>query len=383
VPIGTVPISVIVGRRIGDLDARAVLEGLEHQARQGVDYFTIHAGVLREHLPFVKNRLIGIVSRGGSLLAKWMLHHGRQNLMYVLWDEICEILRRYDVTFSIGDGLRPGGLADATDRAQLAELETLGELTERAWRRGCQVMIEGPGHVPFDQIEFNMKPKGPATARRSTCSGHSSPTSSRATTTSRAASAPRRPPTAHDAPLRDAGSTLGLRQDDVKAGRDRLQDRRARRRRRARDPRHARPRRRFHQGARRAELGEALRLSWDPDPARHTTTSTSTPTSARCAGTTGARADQQGDQRVVSGKGGEFAWAPPVVSAALTAGNSRSERRGCSRRRRSTGSRVDTSRDGRRPPRELSQRVASDADALGSGARARPGHARASGAPGP
>jgi phosphomethylpyrimidine synthase len=105
----------------------------------------------------VRNRLIGIVSRGGSLLAKWMLHHGRQNLMYELWDEICDVMRRYDVTFSIGDGLRPGGLADATDRAQLAELETLGELTERAWARGCQVMIEGPGHVPFDQIEFNMK----------------------------------------------------------------------------------------------------------------------------------------------------------------------------------------------------------------------------------
>ena len=158
VPIGTVPIySMILGRRIEDLDADAVLATLEHQARQGVDYFTIHAGVLREHLPFVRKRLIGIVSRGGSLLAKWMLHHGRQNLMYELWDDICEVMRRYDVTFSIGDGLRPGGLADATDRAQLAELETLGELTERAWRHGVQVMIEGPGHVPFDQVEFNMK----------------------------------------------------------------------------------------------------------------------------------------------------------------------------------------------------------------------------------
>jgi phosphomethylpyrimidine synthase len=158
VPIGTVPIySMIIGRRIEDLDERAVLEMLEHQAQQGVDYFTIHAGVLREHLPHVRDRLIGIVSRGGSLLAKWMLQHGRQNLMYELWDEICEILRRYDVTFSIGDGLRPGGLADATDAAQLAELSTLGELTERAWRHGCQVMIEGPGHVPFDQIEYNMK----------------------------------------------------------------------------------------------------------------------------------------------------------------------------------------------------------------------------------
>jgi phosphomethylpyrimidine synthase len=158
VPIGTVPIySMIIGRRIEDLDEASVLEALEHQARQGVDYFTIHAGVLREHLPFVAKRLIGIVSRGGSLLAKWMLHHRRQNLMYELWDPICELMRRFDVTFSIGDGLRPGGLADATDRAQLAELETLGELTERAWRHGCQVMVEGPGHVPFDQIEFNMK----------------------------------------------------------------------------------------------------------------------------------------------------------------------------------------------------------------------------------
>jgi phosphomethylpyrimidine synthase len=158
VPIGTVPIySMIVGRRLEDLDERAVLETLEHQARQGVDYFTIHAGVLREHLPAVRDRLIGIVSRGGSLLAKWMLHHGRQNLMYELWDDICALMRRFDVTFSIGDGLRPGGLADATDEAQLLELSTLGELTERAWRHGVQVMIEGPGHVPFDQIEYNMK----------------------------------------------------------------------------------------------------------------------------------------------------------------------------------------------------------------------------------
>ena len=158
VPIGTVPIySMIIGRRIEDLDGEAILAGLEHQARQGVDYMTVHAGVLREHLPLVRDRLIGIVSRGGSLLAKWMLVHGRQNPMYELWDEICAVLRRYDVTFSIGDGLRPGGLADATDSAQLAELATLSELTERAWANGCQVMVEGPGHVPFDQIEYNMK----------------------------------------------------------------------------------------------------------------------------------------------------------------------------------------------------------------------------------
>src|SRR4051812_5742453 len=158
VPIGTVPIySMIIGRTIEELDERLVLETLEHQARQGVDYFTIHAGVLKEHLPFVRKRLIGIVSRGGSLLAKWMIHHNKQNLMYTLWERICDVMREHDVTFSIGDGLRPGGLADATDRAQLAELATLGELTERAWRKGVQVMIEGPGHVPFDQIEYNMK----------------------------------------------------------------------------------------------------------------------------------------------------------------------------------------------------------------------------------
>jgi phosphomethylpyrimidine synthase len=158
VPIGTVPIySMIIARRLEDLDDASILQMLRHQAKQGVDYFTIHAGVLMEHLQFVKDRLIGIVSRGGSLLAKWMIHNKKQNPMYVLWEQICDIMREYDVSFSIGDGLRPGGLADASDQAQLAELCTLGELTERAWRKGVQVMIEGPGHVPFDQIEFNMK----------------------------------------------------------------------------------------------------------------------------------------------------------------------------------------------------------------------------------
>ena len=158
VPIGTVPIySMILGRKLEDLDYRVILETLEHQAKQGVDYFTIHAGVLRQHLPYVEKRLIGIVSRGGSLLAKWMLVHGKQNPMYEMFDEICDLMRQYDVSFSLGDGLRPGGLADASDDAQLAELETLGELTERAWAKGVQVMIEGPGHVPFDQIEYNMK----------------------------------------------------------------------------------------------------------------------------------------------------------------------------------------------------------------------------------
>ncbi len=166
VPIGTVPIySMIIGRKIEDLTEKVIMDGLLHQAKQGVDYFTIHAGVLREHLPFVTRRLIGIVSRGGSLLAKWMLVHGKQNPMYTHFDEICDIMREYDVSFSLGDGLRPGGLADASDDAQLRELETLGELTERAWKKGVQVMIEGPGHVPFDQIEYNMK------LERSVCHG--------------------------------------------------------------------------------------------------------------------------------------------------------------------------------------------------------------------
>jgi len=158
VPIGTVPVySMILGKKIEDLTKEDILSMLRHQAAQGVDYFTIHAGVLRSHLPLVKNRLIGIVSRGGSLLAKWMLVHRKENPMYEHFEEICAIMREYDVSFSLGDGLRPGGLADASDAAQLAELATLGELTTRAWKMGCQVMVEGPGHVPFDQIEFNMK----------------------------------------------------------------------------------------------------------------------------------------------------------------------------------------------------------------------------------
>jgi phosphomethylpyrimidine synthase len=158
VPIGTVPIySMIIGRTIEELSYDLILKELENQAKQGVDYFTIHAGVLKEHLPFVRKRLIGIVSRGGSLLAKWMIHHNKQNPMYEIFDDICDIMREYDVSFSLGDGLRPGGLADASDEAQLRELATLGELTERAWARGVQVMVEGPGHVPFDQIEYNMK----------------------------------------------------------------------------------------------------------------------------------------------------------------------------------------------------------------------------------
>jgi phosphomethylpyrimidine synthase len=158
IPIGTVPIySMILGRRIEDLTYDVILKEIERQAEQGVDYFTIHAGVLREHLPLVSGRVTGIVSRGGSLLAKWMIVHGKQNPMYELFDEISAIMRQYDVTYSLGDGLRPGCLADASDAAQLAELRTLGELVQRAREAGVQTMVEGPGHVPLDQIAFNMK----------------------------------------------------------------------------------------------------------------------------------------------------------------------------------------------------------------------------------
>ena len=158
IPIGTVPIySMILGKRIEDLSYDDILAEIERQARQGVDYFTIHAGVRREHLGLVRGRVTGIVSRGGSLLAKWMIHHNRENPMFELFDEISAIMREYDVTYSLGDGLRPGCLHDASDPAQLAELQTLGELVARARDAGVQVMVEGPGHVPLDQIEFNMK----------------------------------------------------------------------------------------------------------------------------------------------------------------------------------------------------------------------------------
>jgi len=158
VPFGTVPIyQVIEGRDVEDIDNRMILDIVEKQAGQGVDFFTIHAGVLKEHLPLLESRVAGIVSRGGALLAKWMLRHNRQNPFYEMFDDLCDILAGYDICFSLGDGLRPGAIADATDQAQLAELRTLGELTQRAQEKGCQVMVEGPGHVPFDQIQYNME----------------------------------------------------------------------------------------------------------------------------------------------------------------------------------------------------------------------------------
>jgi len=159
VPVGTVPLYQVCGELedILEMTPQHFLDAVEHQAKQGVDYMTIHAGLLQKHLPMIDSRLAGIVSRGGSLTAKWMVAHRRENPFYESFDALCEIMREYDVCWSIGDGLRPGCLHDASDAAQFGELDTMGELTHRAWKHGCQVMIEGPGHVPLDQIEMNIK----------------------------------------------------------------------------------------------------------------------------------------------------------------------------------------------------------------------------------
>jgi phosphomethylpyrimidine synthase len=159
VPIGTVPIYEALARvrRLEDLSAPLMLEVIEEQAAQGVDYMTIHAGVLVQYIPLTTRRVTGIVSRGGSILAEWMVKNHRQNFLYEHFEEICKIFAKYDVTFSLGDGLRPGSVADASDDAQFAELKTLGELTLKAWEYDVQVMIEGPGHIPMDQIQMQVE----------------------------------------------------------------------------------------------------------------------------------------------------------------------------------------------------------------------------------
>ena len=158
VPIGTVPIYEALSRvrRIEDLTPELMLEVIEEQAEQGVDYMTIHAGVLVQYVPLAAKRITGIVSRGGSILAEWMVKKHRQNFLYERFEDICKILQKHDVSFSLGDGLRPGSIADASDEAQFAELKTLGELTQVAWKHDVQVMIEGPGHVPMDQIKLQV-----------------------------------------------------------------------------------------------------------------------------------------------------------------------------------------------------------------------------------
>ena len=158
-PIGTVPIYEALARvrRVEDLNINVMLEVIEEQAEQGVDYMTIHAGVLVQYIPLTTRRVTGIVSRGGAILAEWMVKNHRQNLLYEHFEDICKIFQKHDVSFSLGDGLRPGSLADASDRAQFAELETLGELTKIAWKYDVQVMIEGPGHIPMDQIQMQVE----------------------------------------------------------------------------------------------------------------------------------------------------------------------------------------------------------------------------------
>src|ERR1700678_3549681 len=155
VPIGTVPIYEAISRdkRVEDLNKNVMLEVIEEQAQQGVDYMTIHAGVLIQCVPMVSKRITGIVSRGGAILAQWMTHHHKQNFLYECFEDICKIFAKYDVSFSLGDGLRPGCLADASDEAQFAELRTLGELTRIAWKYDVQVKIEGPGHIPMHKIK--------------------------------------------------------------------------------------------------------------------------------------------------------------------------------------------------------------------------------------
>jgi len=160
VPIGTVPIYQMLeelGGEIEDMTPQHFLDMVEHQAQQGVDYMTVHCGTKLEHLALTMHRITGIVSRGGSLLAKWMMAHRKQNPLYEHFDDLCDIMRQYDVTWSLGDGLRPGSIADASDEAQFAELDVLGELTRRGQQRGTQVMVEGPGHIPMHQIAMNVQ----------------------------------------------------------------------------------------------------------------------------------------------------------------------------------------------------------------------------------
>jgi phosphomethylpyrimidine synthase len=158
VPIGTVPIYEAISRvtHVRDLTPTLMLEVIEEQTEQGVDYMTIHAGVLREHIPLTRHRITGIVSRGGAIMAQWSVENNQENFLHTHFEEICKIFQKYDVSFSLGDGLRPGSLADASDKAQFAELETLGELTRKAWEYDVQVMIEGPGHIPMDQIKLQV-----------------------------------------------------------------------------------------------------------------------------------------------------------------------------------------------------------------------------------
>ena len=285
VPIGTVPVYQIIQnvKDPRDITPRMLLDMVEHQAKQGVDYMTIHAGVLLEYVALTSNRVTGIVSRGGSLMAAWMVAHHQQNPWYTHFGELCEIMRAYDVTFSLGDGLRPGCLADANDEAQFAELKTLGELTLKAWEHGCQVMIEGPGHIPMHLVKMNVEKE------RELC--HEAPFYVLGPLVTdiapglrphyeRHRRGPRRRGRRGDALLRHAeGASRPAEQGRRAAGRDRLQDRGPRRR--------HRPRPQERSGSRRCALEGPLRVRLEP-PVRALARSRHRPEDARRDATAGS-----------------------------------------------------------------------------------------------
>ena len=264
VPIGTVPIYEALQRvkKLEDLNIDLYLEVIEEQAQQGVDYFTVHAGVLIQYVPMVARRITGIVSRGGAILAQWMTHHHKQNFLYEHFDRIVKVMAKYDVSFSLGDGLRPGCVADASDEAQFAELKTLGELTTKAWESDVQVMIEGPGHVPLDKIKEQVDKEveycfgapfytlGPLVTDIAPGYDH---------ITSRHRRSHDRLARSIHALLRHAQGAPRPAQREGREGRhDRLQDRRPRRRHRPPPPRRAGPRRRHQLRPLHLRLGEAV-----------------------------------------------------------------------------------------------------------------------------
>ena len=267
VPIGTVPIYQALEKVNGDpvkLDWECYKDTLIEQCEQGVDYFTIHAGVRLAYIHLTANRVTGIVSRGGSIMAKWCLAHHKESFLYERFDEICDLMRKYDVSFSLGDGLRPGSIRDANDRAQFAELETLGELTQVAWKKGCQVMIEGPGHVPLHKIKVNVDKQlkecgeapfytlGPLVTDIAPAYDH--------ITSAIGAAMPDVGWFRHrNALLRDAeGASRPARQERRQRRRHRLQDRGARRRSGEGPPGRTAARRRLEPGAVRLPLGRSV-----------------------------------------------------------------------------------------------------------------------------
>ena len=303
VPIGTVPIYQAlekVGGKAEDLTWELYRDTLIEQAEQGVDYFTIHAGVLLRYVPLTAKRVTGIVSRGGSIMAKWCLAHHQESFLYTHFREICEIMAAYDVAFSLGDGLRPGCIADANDEAQFAELDTLGELTKIAWEHDVQVMIEGPGHVPMHLIKENMDRQLEVCHEAPVL--HAGPADHR----HRARLRPHhlRHRRGHDrlvrhrhALLRDAQGAPGPAQPQGRQGRrHRLQDRRPRRRPRQGPSRRPRVGRRARRRRASSSAGRTSSTSRSTPRRRASSTTRrcpprapSSPTSARCAGRSSAR----------------------------------------------------------------------------------------------